>query len=196
MSALNVSTSARSFSPLSTVAQGRELLLHGEHAAFQRFTIRRSPSSRPQRESSLSGAQSHRLIYATDPLRPASLADLLTDQAVADTASRYAELRPPLDPASAAALGTSSGDGPSDPDDSPGKPDPKGWRRGERRADPDALLRDALRSAPEDGVPVADLVYVTGMSRSWVYYRLADLGAAGLAVQTTRGCWRAAPGSW
>ncbi len=60
---------------------------------------------------------------------------------------------------------------------------------------PDALLWDALRSAPEHGVPVADLVYVTGMSRSWVYYRLADLGAAGLAVQTTRGYWRAAPGS-
>lgn len=65
----------------------------------------------------------------------------------------------------------------------------------ERRADPDALLWDALRSAPEHGVPVADLVYVTGMSRSWVYYRLADLGAAGFAVQTTRGYWRAAPGS-
>ena len=118
---------------------------------------------------------------------------LLTDQAVADTASRYADLRPPLDPVSAAAIGTSSGDEPSDPDDSQGGPDPKGWRGGERRADPDALLWDALRSAPEHGVPVADLVYVTGMSRSWVYYRLADLGAAGLAVQTTRGYWRAAP---
>ena len=120
---------------------------------------------------------------------------LLTDQTVADTASRYADLRPPLDPVSAAAIGTSSGDEPSDPDDSQGGPDPKGWRGGERRADPDALLWDALRSAPEHGVPVADLVYVTGMSRSWVYYRLADLGAAGLAVQTTRGYWRAAPGS-
>ena len=34
---------------------------------------------------------------------------LLTDQAVADTASRYADLRPPLDPTSAAALGASRG---------------------------------------------------------------------------------------
>jgi len=54
-------------------------------------------------------------------------------------------------------------------------------------------LRDALQSAPEDGVSVADLMRITGMGRSWVYYRLADLAAAGLAIQTTRGCWRATP---
>jgi S-DNA-T family DNA segregation ATPase FtsK/SpoIIIE len=119
---------------------------------------------------------------------------LLTDQAVAATASRYADLRPPLDPISAAALGASSADDPGDPDDSPDEPDPASWRGGSPRAtDPDALLWDALRSAPADGVSVADLIRVTGMSRSWVYYRLADHAAAGRAVQTARGCWRAAP---
>ncbi len=121
---------------------------------------------------------------------------LLTDQAVADTASRYADHRPPLDSASAAALGTSRADEPADPDDSPDGPDPKGCRGGRRRtADPDALLWDALRSAPADGVSVANLVQVTGMSRSWVYYRLADYAAAGRAIQPTRGYWRATPGS-
>jgi S-DNA-T family DNA segregation ATPase FtsK/SpoIIIE len=42
-------------------------------------------------------------------------------------------------------------------------------------------------------VSVADLIRVTGMSRSWVYYRLADYAAAGRVIQPTRGCWRAAP---
>jgi hypothetical protein len=119
---------------------------------------------------------------------------LLTDLAVADTASRYTDQRPPLDPASAAALGTSSGNEPADPDDSPDGPDPKGWRGSKpRAADPDALLWAALRSAPADGASVADLIRVTGMSRSWVYYRLADYAAVGRAIQPTRGCWRAAP---
>lgn len=54
-------------------------------------------------------------------------------------------------------------------------------------------MRDALQSAPKDGVSVADLMRITGMGRSWVYYRLADLAAAGLAIQTTRDCWRATP---
>ncbi|MGH3152610.1 MAG: recombinase family protein [Streptosporangiaceae bacterium] len=125
---------------------------------------------------------------------PRARAYLVTDQAVADTASRYADCRPSLDPVSAAALGASAGQGPAGPDDGQARPDGKGWRRGKRHhADPEALLRDALRSAPEDGVSVADLMRVTGMGRSWVYYRLADLAAAGLAIQTTRGCWRATP---
>jgi S-DNA-T family DNA segregation ATPase FtsK/SpoIIIE len=117
---------------------------------------------------------------------------LLTDQAVTETANRYADLRPPLDPVSAAALGASSEDEPADPDDSPNGSDPEGWHGRPRAADPDALLWGALRSAPADGVSVADLMRATGMSRSWVYYRLADYAAAGRAIQPTRGCWRAA----
>jgi FtsK/SpoIIIE family len=117
---------------------------------------------------------------------------LLTDQAVTETANRYADLRPPLDPASAAALGTSSEDEPAEPDDSPNGPDPEGWHGRPRTADPDALLWRSLRSAPTDGVSVADLMRATGMSRSWVYHRLADYAAAGRAIQPTRGCWRAA----
>jgi len=118
---------------------------------------------------------------------------LLTDESVAGTASRYADLRPSLDPVSATALGTPKGEAPADPDDDPDGTDPKGRRGGKRRADPDALLWDALQFALTDGVSVADLMRVTGMSRSWVYYRLADHAETGRAIQTTRGCWRAAP---
>jgi hypothetical protein len=119
---------------------------------------------------------------------------LVTDQAVTDTATRYADHRPPLDPASAAALGASAGEDPGDTDDGQAESAGTKWRRGKRHgADPEALLRQALLAAPEEGIPVADLMRVTGMGRSWVYYRLADLAAAGLAMQTARGCWRATP---
>jgi hypothetical protein len=113
---------------------------------------------------------------------------LLTDQAVANTARWYADSRPPLDPISAAALGTSTGEGPADPDDGPG------WRDG-RTADPDALLWAALSTAPEEGVPVADLVAATGRSHRWVNYRLRALADSGQAIQVRRGMWRlASPG--
>ena len=121
---------------------------------------------------------------------------LITDQAVANTARWYADLRPPLDPVSAAALGTSTGGGPADPDDGPDWPDPAGWRGGGRRADPDALLWAALSIAPEPGVPVADLVAATGRSHRWVNYRLRALAESGQVIQVKRGMWRtASPGS-
>jgi DNA segregation ATPase FtsK/SpoIIIE, S-DNA-T family len=60
-------------------------------------------------------------------------------------------------------------------------------------ASPDALLWDALRSAhPAQGVSVAELVTLTGMSRATVYRRLQALAAAGRAEQTPHGRWRAA----
>jgi hypothetical protein len=78
------------------------------------------------------------LISATEHDTPRrARAYLLTDQAVAETASRYADLQPPLDPVSAAVLGASSGHGPADPDDGQDGPDAKGWRGGRRGpADP------------------------------------------------------------
>jgi hypothetical protein len=38
--------------------------------------------------------------------------------------------------------------------------------------------------APAEGVPVSDLITITGMSRRWVFYRLRQLTAEGYAVQT------------
>jgi len=49
-----------------------------------------------------------------------------------------------------------------------------------------------LSFAPEDGIPVADLVTATGMSHRWVNYRLRALADDGQAIQLKRGMWRAA----
>jgi hypothetical protein len=53
------------------------------------------------------------------------------------------------------------------------------------------VRKRALSAAPAEGVPVSDLITVTGMSRRWVFYRLRQLAAEGYAVQTMRGYWRA-----
>jgi len=112
---------------------------------------------------------------------------LVSDQAVTETASLHASLRPELDEVSLRALserphghrdarqaGTEAG---SD---------------GDTGHDPDALLWTALLLAPEQGIPVADLVTATGMSQRWVHYRLRALANAGRAIQSKRGIWRAA----
>ena len=52
------------------------------------------------------------------------------------------------------------------------------------------ILRRALAAAPAEGVPVGDLITVTGMSRRWVFYHLRQLEADGYAVQMVRGYWR------
>jgi len=112
---------------------------------------------------------------------------LLTDDAVSETASRHAPLRPPLDEISLRAWSecpsgwsesTSSDDGPEfdgGTDDGPA-----------------ALLWAVLSLSPEEGVPVADLVTATGMSHRWVNYRLRALADAAHVIQIRRGVWRAA----
>ena len=49
----------------------------------------------------------------------------------------------------------------------------------------------ALRRAGPDGVPVAELLAATGMSRPTLYRRLREHAQAGRVVQTVRGSWRA-----
>jgi S-DNA-T family DNA segregation ATPase FtsK/SpoIIIE len=112
---------------------------------------------------------------------------LVTDQAVAATASQHAASRPALDAMSQrAAEEQHHGIAAAPP--CPATPDDK-----DRPAHgPDALLWAALSLAPEHGVPVADLVAATGMSHRWVNYRLRVLADAGRAVQIKRGIWRAA----
>ncbi|HEX4063137.1 MAG TPA: FtsK/SpoIIIE domain-containing protein [Streptosporangiaceae bacterium] len=63
--------------------------------------------------------------------------------------------------------------------------------RGHDHDDPDAALWAALRDAGPGGVPTADLVTVTGMTRATLHRRLRALAAAGRATQTGRGHWRA-----
>jgi len=126
---------------------------------------------------------------------------MLTDDDVRGTVARYAVTRPPLDRVSRLAL--AGGPPPSAPrpsgnpspdhravrpdDAGPGEP-----RVASEQQDPDAILRRALSAAPAEGVPVSDLITVTGMSRRWVFYRLRQLAADGYAVQTVRGYWRGA----
>jgi FtsK/SpoIIIE family len=112
---------------------------------------------------------------------------LVTDEVVADTASRYADHRPPLDEVSQQALEDRHGD-PStgDPADSPSEPE-----SGNSAEDaPEAILWAALSLAPDDGSTVPDLMDVTGMSRPWIYLRLRELAERGQVIQVSRGRWR------
>jgi DNA segregation ATPase FtsK/SpoIIIE, S-DNA-T family len=55
--------------------------------------------------------------------------------------------------------------------------------------DPNIALWIALRRAPRHGLSVRELMATTGMSRSWVYYRLQEHSTAGHAIQVSRGHW-------
>ncbi len=121
---------------------------------------------------------------------------LVTDQGVADTASIYADLRPPLDEVSRQAIeqqgpegrhGTSA-DGPI----APSLPPAEGRDRLDGTGEmPEAILWAALSLAPDDGTTVPELMEATGMSRPWVYLRLRELAELGQVVQVSRGRWRA-----
>jgi S-DNA-T family DNA segregation ATPase FtsK/SpoIIIE len=56
--------------------------------------------------------------------------------------------------------------------------------------DPETVLWVALRGAQAEGISVSELSQITGMSRSWVYYRVQQHVSAGRALRTTRGRWR------
>jgi antitoxin (DNA-binding transcriptional repressor) of toxin-antitoxin stability system len=112
---------------------------------------------------------------------------LLTDQAVAETASHHATLRPDLDLVSLQALDERAHTRPQAPVTEPASED-------EANADsgPEALLWAALSLAPAQGIPIADLVAATGMSQRWVHYKLRTLASTGRAIQIKRGIWRSA----
>jgi DNA segregation ATPase FtsK/SpoIIIE, S-DNA-T family len=100
---------------------------------------------------------------------------LITDDQVTAQAARH----PSQDP------GTPQ-EAPRSPQDAPGgEPVADGW------SGPDVALWAALRRAGPDGVPVADLLALTGMSRPTLYRRLREHAQAGRVVQTVRGSWRA-----
>jgi hypothetical protein len=110
---------------------------------------------------------------------------LLTDDAVAYTAARHAQIPRQLDDISRAATEkTYTGQ----PRTSPVNIEDVA----EERADPNYLLWSALSTAPPGGIPVSELIAITGMSRRWVFWRLKQLANRGEAVQTVRGHWRAA----
>jgi S-DNA-T family DNA segregation ATPase FtsK/SpoIIIE len=109
---------------------------------------------------------------------------LVTDQAVTETASRHAPLRPRLDEVSRRALAERAARLPHATADEFGpEPEP------DTEDGPAALLWAALCQAPQDGIPVADLVAATGRSHRWVNYRLKALADTGRAIQIKRGVW-------
>lgn len=123
-----------------------------------------------------------------------------TPRRAGDTVARYAGTRSPLDRVSRLALAAGSPPPAPQPSGNPspdhrGTPDDAGTGQppaADDQQDPDAILRRALSVAPAEGLPVGDLITVTGMSRRWVFCRLRQLAAVGYAVQTVRGYWRAA----
>ena len=126
---------------------------------------------------------------------------LVTGDDVTATVARYAATRPPPNRVSRRALAAGSAAPTPRPAGNP-SPDHHAARRDDSVAekppaaggqeDPDAILRRALSAGPAEGVPVGDLITVTGMSRRWVLCRLRQLAAEGFAVQAVRGYWRAA----
>ena len=110
---------------------------------------------------------------------------LVTDEAVADTAARHAQIPRQLDEISRAATESDlygrSANHSADVEDI-----------AKERADANSILWAALSTAPPEGIPVGELIAITGMSRRWVFWRLKQLADRGEAVQTVRGHWRAA----
>jgi hypothetical protein len=119
---------------------------------------------------------------------------LVTDEMVADTASRHADSRPALDSVSQEAIAERAQVRPDEPGHSasPVREDSGEKAPGEGRGAPEAILWAALSLAPDDGISVPVLMDVTGMGRRWVYYRLRELADTGRVAQTQRGNWRTA----
>ena len=99
---------------------------------------------------------------------------LLTDQAVADTASRVrrpsarrSTRSPSKRSRSRPSARTTAGPDPTPPT-MPTVPE-------DAKTTTEAMLWAALSLAPDDGITVPDLMTATGMSRPWIYLRLRDL---------------------
>jgi FtsK/SpoIIIE family len=118
---------------------------------------------------------------------------LIGDQAVSDTAARYADSRPELDEVSRRAIDAASqpADNSAPADDEPAATS----RPDESRPDettPENALWLALCMASEEGSDIGELMRATGMSRPTLYRHLGQHAKAGRATQVSRGRWRAA----
>jgi hypothetical protein len=117
---------------------------------------------------------------------------LITDDDVRQAVTRHAPARPQLDAISRHALTAAPAPAVIPEPDGMGDstradPDPPA---GERDAAGDALWL-ALCMAPEEGCGIAELIRLTGMTRSTLYRRLREHARQGHAIQVSRGRWRA-----
>jgi S-DNA-T family DNA segregation ATPase FtsK/SpoIIIE len=90
---------------------------------------------------------------------------LVTDQVVADTAARHAQISRQLDEISCAAIERAYADQPHTVPDNIED-------IAEERTDANSILWAALSTAPPEGIPVSELITTTGMSRRWLFWRL------------------------
>ncbi|MEU4724772.1 helix-turn-helix domain-containing protein [Nonomuraea dietziae] len=114
---------------------------------------------------------------------------LLTDDTVQRTAIHHADRRPALDAISLAALH----EPPDEREDAVESSQQFRGRHARQAASQatEGALSAALRNAPREGVSVGDLMEAADMSRPTLYRRLAQLEDQGMAVQVSRGRWRA-----
>ncbi len=121
---------------------------------------------------------------------------LVTDETVTATAAQHASLRPTLDEVSQRAITGRAQTHPDEPAQSPssGDEDSTADSPGSGRGAPEVILWAALSLAPDEGITVPELMAETGMSRPWVYQRLADLARRSQVTQVSRGRWHTVPG--
>ena len=117
---------------------------------------------------------------------------LITDDDAQQAVARHAPARPQLDAISRHALTTAPAPAVIPERDEAGDsnradPDPAA---DERDAAENALWL-ALCMAPEEGCEIAELIRLTGMTRSTLYRRLREHARQGRAIQVSRGRWRA-----
>jgi hypothetical protein len=108
---------------------------------------------------------------------------LVTDDMVAETSARHSLIPRGLDEISRNAMlagpGPASGHG------------PRYQNTSDSAQPPEEALWAALRTAPEEGWEIGELMTITGMSRTPIYRYLRVLVDAGRAYQVSRGRWRA-----
>ena len=120
---------------------------------------------------------------------------LVTDEAVTETAARYATSRPQLDDVSQRAIGAvtePAGNASEHAVDSLSDVGQSERVNSSREtATAEEALWFALCMAPGEGTEVGVLITLTGMSRPTLYRHLREHALAGRAVQVSRGRWRA-----
>ena len=134
------------------------------------------------------------LISAPEHTTPRhARAYLVTDTDVARIVAYFAATRPRLDDLSRRALDHDAAPTQKSlrtPDDT--DVDDTNPSHADQPGESDGALWFALRSAPDEGTDVGELMRVIGMSRPTLYRRLAQLARDGYVVQVSRGRWRAA----
>ena len=113
---------------------------------------------------------------------------LVTDEAVADTAAHYANVRPVLDAESRLAIDSARWTRPDSPESAPEQRNPED---AEEASETGSALWQALCAAPAEGLEVSELMRMTGWKRTKLYRHLREYAEAGRAIQVSRGRWRA-----